>query len=111
MALNDFRAVFFPYCLEKQPDGRYVVLNREYKPVGFNTYEWIKYEDFPVAVWLSMTPLRASKLSFKGSKDTDHIFLYDDGSNPVRSKANMKAYLSRLELLGAYEVNKKKRAR
>jgi hypothetical protein len=35
MSHSDFRAMFFPYCLQKQKDGRYVVLNREYKPVGF----------------------------------------------------------------------------
>ena len=37
MPLGDFRSVFMPYCLRKQKDGRYVVLNREYKPVGFFT--------------------------------------------------------------------------
>ena len=37
-----------PYCLEKQDNGSYAVLNREYKSVGFNTSDYIKYEEYPV---------------------------------------------------------------
>ena len=39
---TDFRAVYFPYCIEKQADGTWVVLNRQYKPVGFNTSDFIR---------------------------------------------------------------------
>jgi hypothetical protein len=41
---TDFLAVFFPYCIEKQRDDSWVVLNRQYKPVGFNTSEYISYD-------------------------------------------------------------------
>jgi hypothetical protein len=37
MPLGDFRSIYLPYCLDKQADGSWLVLNREYKPVGFNT--------------------------------------------------------------------------
>ena len=62
MALQDFRAVFMPYCIERQPDGRYVVLNRAYKPLGFFTSDYIRYSDHPVAVGLRITPKTADKL-------------------------------------------------
>ena len=39
MAMNDFRAICLPYCLKKQNDGTYLVLNREYKPLSFKTRE------------------------------------------------------------------------
>ena len=105
MALNDFRAVFLPYCLEKQADGRYAVLNREYKPVGFFTREWIDYAKHPVLVKLKgLTSARAGRLSHNGSADIDRIFLYNDGSNPVRSAANMRAYLARIEILAKLAV-------
>ena len=52
MPLGDFRAVFLPDCLQKQEDGHYAVLNREYKPVGFYTRNWVKYEKHPVLVKL-----------------------------------------------------------
>lgn len=105
MSLGDFRSVFFPYCLKKQKDGRYAVLNREYKPVGFFTREFITYADHPVLVKLKgLTPIKAAKLSWKGEKQTDEIFLYNDGCVPTHSKANMRAYLEKLELLAKLSV-------
>ena len=49
MPLGDFRSVYFPYCIKKQDDGSYIVLNREYKPLGFNSREHFNYEDYPIS--------------------------------------------------------------
>ena len=96
--MNDFRAVFLPYCLKKQPDGRYLVLNRAYKPVGFFTRDHVEYGDYPIAVKLrGLRAKTAAKLSGLGDPKTDDIFLYTDGSVPTHSKKNMGAYLVRLE--------------
>lgn len=106
MALNDFRAVFFPYCLHKQPDGRYVVLNRKYKPIGFTTREHIKYEDYPVCAKLKgIGSATAAKLSYKGDSNTDEIYLYNDGCVPTDSAEHMKNYLERLEILAKLKVD------
>lgn len=106
MALNDFRAVFFPYCLDKQPDGRYVVLNREYKPIGFKTREHIKYDDYRVCVELKgIGSATAAKLSYKGDSNTDRIYLYNDGCVPTKSNEHMKNYLERLKILAKLKVN------
>lgn len=104
MALNDFRAVFLPYCLDRQPDGRYAVLNRESKPVGFATYDHIDYAKYPVLVRLRITAAVAAALSWEGSRDTQHVYLYNDGTNPIRSKKNMAAYLAKLERLAKMTV-------
>lgn len=105
MALGDFRAVFLPYCLQKQEDGRYAVLNREYKPVGFYTSDWVKYEEHPVLVKLKgLTKAKAVKLSDKGDADLDCIYLYNDATNPVRNKVNMRAYLTKLEMLAKLSI-------
>ena len=105
MPLGDFRSVFMPYCLRKQGDGRYVVLNREYKPVGFFTNEYVKYEEHPVAVRLKgIGPATAAKLSWKGSEDIDNIFLYNDGCIPTASAENMKQYLTKLQLLAKLRI-------
>jgi hypothetical protein len=105
MALGDFRAVFFPYCLKKQEDGRYAVLNREYKPVGFFTREWVEYEKHPVLVKLKgLTKAKAVKLSDNGKANLDVIYLYNDDTNPVRNKANMRAYLAKIEILAGLSV-------
>ena len=105
MALDDYRAVFMPYCLHKQEDGRYAVLNREYKPVGFNTSDWINYDDYPVCVNIKdLESSTAKRLSCSGSEDTDDIFLYNDGCNPVKDEDYMADYLEKLELLAKMQV-------
>jgi hypothetical protein len=105
MSPNDFRAVFLPYCLQKQPDGRYAVLNRRYKPVGFQTREYLKYEDYPICVKLKgLRSTNAAKISFDGNPDTDTIYLYNDGCVPTHSTKHMRDYLQRLEMLAALKV-------
>jgi len=79
MSLGDFRSVFLPYCIRKQPDGRYAVLNRAYKPVGFFTRDIVMYEDHPVLVTIKgLTKAKAAKVSYAGSDNVDEIFLYND---------------------------------
>jgi hypothetical protein len=105
MPLGDFRSVFMPYIIQKQTDGRYVVLNREYKPVGFYTRDFVTYAEHPVLVkFKGLTKLRASKISYEGDENTDRIVLYNDGCVPTHSKKNMQAYLARLEILAGLQV-------
>ena len=105
MPLNDFRSVHLPYCLKRLPDGRYVVLNREYKPLGFKTSAQVHYEEYPIAVkFKGLTQKVAAKLSYKGSEDLDSIFLYNDGCIPTRSAQNMQDYLHRLEILAKLKL-------
>ena len=105
MSFDNFNAVYMPYCLQKQEDGRYAVLNREYKPVGFITRECIKYDDYPVcAEIVGIGPAMARKLSYKGSEDTDWIHLYNDGCNPCDGAGEMEAYLKKLELLSRLKL-------
>ena len=97
---TDFRSVYFPYCIQKQSDGSWVVLNRQYKPVGFNTGEYIKYEEFPVSAKLQgIGPAVANILAYSGEASGDRIYLYNDGCVPTDSKTNMDAYLKKLEIL------------
>jgi len=36
-----------PYCLKRLPCGRHIFLNRDYKPLGLETQDFVRYEDFP----------------------------------------------------------------
>lgn len=106
MPLGDVRSVHLPYCIQRQDDGTYVILNREYKPLGFKTNEYIKYSDYPVRVRLrGLRAATAAKLSCKGSTDLKCIYLYDDGSNPARGPKHMAAYLQRLAHLAKLKVS------
>ena len=76
MPLGDFRSIYMPYCLQKQDDDSYLVLNREYKPVGFNTKDYIRYEDFPVATKLKgIGSGIAKQLSYKDSDNIGTIYV------------------------------------
>ena len=105
MPRGDFRSVYLPYCLQKLEDGRYVVLNRAYKPLGFLSQEHVVYEEFPIAAEIKgIGPAVAAKLSWKGDTDVDRIYLYNDGTNPVSSEANMDAYLDKLRILAKLKL-------
>lgn len=100
MLKDELRQTHFPYCLDRQGDGSYVLLNRNYKPIGFMTGELVKYENYPVGVRIKgMTTKLAAELDVRGRENLERIYLYNDGSNPSGSKQDMKAYLSRLEKL------------
>lgn len=105
MPLNDIRAAFLPYCIKRQDDGRYAILNREYKPVGFWTRAYVTYEDYPTLVRIKgLTLARAVKISYDGDTSVDSIFLYNDGCIPTHSAANMTAYLARLAVLAELRI-------
>ena len=105
MPLGDFRSIYLPYCLKKQNDGSYAVLNREYKPVGFNTRDYITYEEYPVTTkFKGIGKGVAKKLSYKGHENTETIYLYNDGCVPTQSTANMTAYMKRLTILAKLKV-------
>jgi hypothetical protein len=105
MPSHEIRAVYMPYCIERQSDGQYVVLNRNYKPLGFRTSERIDYGNYPIAAKLKgLTPKIAAKISCTHSADTDKIYLYDDGCIPTDNAANMTQYFERLAVLAKLKI-------
>lgn len=102
---NEARVIYFPYCLRRQEDGSYVVLNRNYKPLGFDTGEYVDYKNYPIAVrFKGLTPKMAAKLSYDGSEGLDSIYLYNDGTVPTASAKNLTAYLNRLAQLAKLKL-------
>jgi hypothetical protein len=51
-----------------------------------------------------LTPAKAAKISYKGSKDIDTVVLYNDGCIPTSSAKDMKAYLERLAHLAKLRI-------
>lgn len=98
--LDEFRGAYLPYCIDRQPDGRYVVLNRMYKPLGFRTRDWVDYENYPISIKLrGLGPAVAAKISARGDSSLDRIYLYHDGCIPTASPKDWEAYQKRLAIL------------
>lgn len=101
MPFHNIRATYLPYCLQLQPCGRYAVLNREYKPLGWSVRSFVHYEQHPILATIRITPKKAVQLSHDGSHNTKEVFLYCDGCNPDLSAATWSAYSKRLRVLAA----------
>lgn len=99
MPLHNFRQIHMPYCLKRNVDGTYVVLNREYKPLGFDTKDYISYEDYPIAIKYKISKVTAKKLAYNHEESNHTIYLYNDGCIPEHSAKNMKAYIDKLTIL------------
>jgi hypothetical protein len=104
MGTYEFRSIFMPYCLIRLDDGRYIVVNRNYKPLGITSGDYVIYETHPSAAKLKITAATAKKLSWAGSDALARIYLYNDGCIPTDGKANMDAYLSKLSVLAKLKV-------
>lgn len=95
-----FRHVYLPYCLQQLKDGRYIVLNRKYKPLGINSSDWVDYDSHPTAQHLKgLTAAKAKQISARGYDKLDVIHLYNDGCIPTANAENWAAYSKRLSIL------------
>jgi hypothetical protein len=104
MTKRNTRWTLFPYCLSLQPDGSYVLLNRDYKPIGFQTREWVKYEAYPIQFKFTrkLSPATIRALSVDGKAVSGSIWLYSDGCIPFAgSKEATEAYMKRLDKLAS----------
>lgn len=92
----------FPYCLQKTKTG-WLVLNRNYKPLGALTKDWVDYDVHPSVLRIdhrSIAAIRKAALNISGEMRADEtIWFYDDSCVPWRSATNMLAYQQRLEPL------------
>jgi hypothetical protein len=97
--------IAFPYCIQKQEDGSYVLLNREYKPIGFSTQEYLDYGRYPIGIrFKGLKERTIRKISVDGDPSDGAIYLYGDGSKPTQNKENMEDYLERLSVLMSLKV-------
>jgi hypothetical protein len=99
--LDSVCSIYFAYCLHQRSDKVWIILNRNYKPVGTLSDEWVDYDSIPSSLCIQkITRTQAAKLSYDGSpENTGRIYLYDDGCTPTLNKKHMDAYLSRISVL------------
>lgn len=97
---GDMRFTHFPYCLRKLDDGRYILVNRRYKPLGVVSRERVVYEDHPTAMRIEgLTDELALDIDVNGGAKPDHIYLYNGASTAPRTEQATSEYLQRLSKL------------
>ncbi len=101
MRNDEAHRIFMPYCLQRLDSGKWVVLNRNYKPLGYTKEEWVEYEQYAVPLKISVTEKK--KISFDRTTG-DTIWLYNDGCVPTSSSEDMQAYSKRLEVLSKLSI-------
>ena len=105
MGYFDVRSTALPYCVKKLKNGTYIVLNREYKPLGWTTRENVNYDDLThLHQRIKITPAKAKLISHAASEDATDIMLYDDGCYPTKDAASAAAYFKRLAVLMAIKI-------
>lgn len=104
--VSEFRMVFLIYCLHHLPDGSYVALNRQYKPVGVSSTEWVEYENLPVRFHFqrALSARQVAALSCNADATPERIYLYSDSCLPTASQADWQAYSARLQRLAGYLI-------
>lgn len=86
---------WLPYCLVEKGPNSQILLNRQYKPVGFMDDIWVDYEEFPHL----RTQLKEEQLwAMSHPKAASPGFFYYDGDSPWQGRAEAEAYLARLKI-------------
>lgn len=93
-----------PYCLQKTADGSWLLLNRNYKPLGSVSNVRVDYDSHPDRLkihqrTISSLQKHATSIIPDQPGDPGLFFLYDDGCIPTESAAHWKRYASILQIL------------
>jgi hypothetical protein len=94
---GDLRYTHLPYCLRKLDDGRYITVNRRYKPLGICSRERVVYEDHPTAMYIEgLTDELAIEIDVQKGAKPGHVFLYDGTSTAPKTQQAVDEYMQRL---------------
>lgn len=101
MIIEEFRRTHLPYCIARPEKGSYVILNRNYKPLGFTTHDFVDYDKYPIQVNYRISKIMAAKLSWdgKGFEECEALWLYNDSCIPTSHKRHMDIYLKKIAIL------------
>ena len=100
-----FLKTYMPYCLKRTREASYVVLNRDYKPLGGDRHESYDYLQYDVI--LPITEEDARAMSHEGSPSLESIHFYKDSFRLLESEKPMREYLKRLAVFSRLRPVKK----
>jgi hypothetical protein len=108
MALTNFLTINMPYGMVRDNNGKWMVFNREYKPIGFNSHDDIPnlYPEhggdtskLPLPVYTSyigLTDRIITEIAISISKDEQgkicRFYLYNDKTSPIKQSKVDKEY-------------------
>lgn len=109
MPIGKLAHTHLPYCLQQTKDGKWLVLNRNYKPLGTVSKEFVDYDSHPDRLAIHPRTIGAIRRlacnEIEGTPDDPGIlFFYDDGSMPTESARNWASYSTILSLLANAKV-------
>jgi hypothetical protein len=109
MPLGRVAHTHFPYCLQKTKDGNWLILNRNYKPLGTTSKEWVDYDDHADRMAIDNRTIAAlKKLAVNDIPDKPDdlglFYFYDDGSMPTESVADWDRYSKILRMLAGAKL-------
>jgi hypothetical protein len=109
MPLGRVAQTHFPYCIQKTKDGKWLVLNRLYKPLGTTSNEWVDYDNHPDRLAINSRSIAAlRKLAVYDIPDVPNdpglFFFYSDSTMPTESEGDWAKYAKIMRLLAGAKV-------
>jgi hypothetical protein len=112
MALGDFFRINMPYGIKINGDGEWFAFNREYKPLGWNTDDFIKEEVYPVYTkYKGVTDKKLVSLAygtegvhFDENGKINKILFYNDGINPQSYPKYWSLYFDKIKALSKFKI-------
>lgn len=120
MALSDFFRINLPYGLKRNEEGKWLVFNREYIPIGFgdiNFTQSIHYENQYTSIPVNnpypkldaefiekLIALGNIYVEYDSNQTPKYIFLYNDGTNPLNNPKGWTGYFQKIKLLSQLKV-------
>lgn len=100
---RSFLRILMPYAITKEYDmeGKeiFVILNREYKPLGIGKGDNVHYQEYPCLISKkTLEKIKESPLE-NHTDNSRLITLYHDGNSPWSSKKNLQKYISQTQIL------------
>lgn len=104
-----------PYGMERNEKWEWFVFNREYKPLGWNTWEhiekgempiFVKYEGLGEATLLKLACNIESSVRRDENGEIYQIWFYNDATNPKDDHRHWPAYFERIKKLSKLKVHK-----
>lgn len=109
MPIGHLAHTHLPYCIQKTHDGKWLVLNRNYKPLGVVSKDWVDYDNHPDRVALDHRSVAALKrvavYEIEDQPDDPGIlYFYKDGQGIADTNADWTTYAKVLQVLGRAKV-------